>query len=88
MVWTPDGPAGGGGPTASVLLIEDNAAHAELVTRSFEQEARRTQEDPSPPNPVPRLGTADRKALATVASILHRWTPPRWLDTWGKGKQG
>jgi len=36
MVWTPDKPAGGGTATASVLLIEDNAAHAELVTRSFE----------------------------------------------------
>jgi len=59
----------------------------DLVVRSFQQEANRKEEDQASPGPRAVLTMADRKALATVASILHQWSPPRWLDSWGKKKK-
>ena len=60
----------------------------DLVARSFEQEARRAREKALPKSPVQALSPTERKTLSTVASILHQWNPPGWLDTWGEGKKG
>lgn len=48
----------------------------EMVERSFAEEARRAE--------LERAGNSpeERKALTTVASVLHGWTPPGWFERW------
>lgn len=44
----------------------------QLVERSFAEEARRALRELG--------GERDRRALVSVARLLHGWTPPAWLD--------
>jgi len=67
---------------------EKKARILDLVTRSFEQEARRRKERTIPTPKVPRLTEEELKVLRTVATILHNWSPPGWLEQWGEGKKG
>jgi hypothetical protein len=67
--------------------FEKRARILDLVTRSFEYEARRVAEQPPRPPVVQFLSPGEKKNLFTVASLLHQWTPPGWLEQWGKGKQ-
>ncbi len=48
----------------------------ELVERSFAEEARHAELERDGESPD------DRRALATVASVLHGWRPPSWFDRW------
>ena len=66
---------------------EKKARILDLVTRSFEQEARRAEEQGGPAPPPRPLSPEERKILLTVASILHAWSPPGWLEQWGEGRQ-
>ncbi|NOT31801.1 MAG: hypothetical protein HOP15_15250 [Planctomycetes bacterium] len=54
----------------------------ELVERSFAEEARRAELG----DEVDEGGSpADRRALTTVASVLHGWNPPTWFERWEDG---
>ena len=66
---------------------EKKARILDLVTRSFEQEARRAEDRQEPTPPSRRLSPGERKILLTVASILHAWSPPGWLEQWGEGRE-
>lgn len=48
----------------------------ELVERSFAEEGRRATRE--------REGGAgeDRRALSSVAAVLHGWKPPGWFERW------
>lgn len=59
----------------------------DLVVRSFEQEARRQAERPPEKRIIQRLPPGERKALYSVASVLHQWAPPGWLEQWSDGKE-
>ncbi|MCZ6596502.1 MAG: hypothetical protein O7B99_02570 [Planctomycetota bacterium] len=48
-----------------------------FIERSFAAEAQRVAaEQPARRNP------AEQRLLGTVASVLHDWNPPRWLELW------
>ncbi len=49
----------------------------ELVERSFAEEARR-----SAALRASVLSAEDLRCLSTVASVLHSWKPPGWLERW------
>jgi hypothetical protein len=51
----------------------------DLVRRSFVEEARRARDRRELALPEPEL-----RVLRTVASILHGWNPPTWLEHWGE----
>lgn len=55
----------------------------DLVRRSFVEEASRARDRRSLALPEPEL-----KILRTVASILHGWNPPSWLEDWGDKRLG
>jgi hypothetical protein len=47
----------------------------EMVVRSFAEERRRAALQGNDP-------AEDRRVLSAVASVLHGWVPPPWLERW------
>ena len=48
----------------------------ELVERRIAEEARRVERERSADSPE------DRRALSSVAAVLHGWIPPGWFERW------
>ena len=48
-----------------------------FIERSFAAEAQRIATE----TPV-RRDPGEERVLGTVASVLHDWNPPRWLELW------
>ena len=59
----------------------------DLVTRSFEEEARRCREAERETERLKALPEADQKILHTIAGVLHGWSPPAWLVGWSKRQE-
>jgi hypothetical protein len=57
----------------------------DFLERSFvaqaEAEAREAEADAAPWTPA---SPEEDRAVRTVASVLHAWEPPRWLDRWAR----
>jgi len=52
----------------------------DLITRSFEEEARRCRRAEQGDARLEALPEADRKILRAVSDALHGWDPPAWFS--------
>ena len=61
---------------AQVVAPDARERIMDLVERSFAEEARRASKEREDRE------ARDWRMLTSVASILHEWDPPTWLEAW------